>query len=243
MLTKEELQRYSRQLDISRWGPASQERLKSSTVFIAGAGGLGSPVSIYLAAAGTGRIIICDSDHVEISNLNRQVLYSTGDIGKSKADAAAAALSLLNPHVEIIPVHDEITEHNASGLIEGSDIIVDCLDSFRVRRFINSVSVNNSIPLVHGGISGFNGQASFLAPPDTACLACFLSDRKGSEPEPVAGAAAGLIGSIQAVEALRYLTGLGSSLKGRLLFWDGAAMEFETIMLKKNPSCSVCGKS
>ncbi|MBP7736015.1 MAG: HesA/MoeB/ThiF family protein [Spirochaetes bacterium] len=243
MLSNDEIQFYSRQLGIAGWGGAAQERLKSSTVFVAGAGGLGSPVLYYLAAAGIGTLVICDYDTIEMTNLNRQILHEYGKIGQFKVDSAGTSLSELNPFIKVIRVKTKLTKKNAISLVGDPDLIVDCLDNFETRHILNRVSVEKKIPMIHGGVAEFRGQITFLHPPETPCLACFLDrkDRKGKI--QVAGATAGVIGSLQASEAIKYCAGIGPALKNRLMFWDGLSMKFETITIRRNPRCRVCKNS
>jgi molybdopterin/thiamine biosynthesis adenylyltransferase len=240
MLSPEEIQLYARHLGIPAWGPRVQERLRRSKAFVAGAGGLGSPVLYYLAAAGVGNLVVCDYDRVEVSNLNRQILHAGDRIGVHKADSAAKTIAGINPFVNVAPMCEKITGRNAARLIGDADLIIDCLDNFQTRHTLNAVSVKNRIPMIHAGVSGFSGQVTLLSPPETACLACFIEEKKTRGTNYVAGAAAGVIGSIEAVEAIKYLAGFGSTLKNRLLFWDGLTMAFESVTLKKNPRCRVC---
>jgi molybdopterin/thiamine biosynthesis adenylyltransferase len=240
MLTSEELQLYARHLGIPAWGPQVQERLRRSKAFVAGAGGLGSPLLYYLVAAGVGSLVVCDFDRVDVSNLNRQILHSRDRIGAYKADSAAKTLAGINPFVNVIPLREKLSGRNAARLVGDADLIIDCLDNFQARHALNAVSVRNRIPMIHAGVSEFRGQVTLLAPPETACLACFIEEKKSKGINYIAGATAGVIGSIEAVEAIKYLAGFGSTLKNRLLFWDGLSMTFEFVTLQKNPKCKVC---
>ncbi|HPQ54906.1 MAG TPA: HesA/MoeB/ThiF family protein [Spirochaetota bacterium] len=241
MLTPDECARYKRQLLIKGWDNEKQEILKKSTVFIAGAGGLGSPVLSYLAAAGVGTLHICDFDRVDISNLNRQVLHGTGTVGNLKTDSAAETLRRINEHVTIEKITEKITADNAGDMIKGADCIADCLDSLEARMILNRAAAGRRIPVSHGGINGFRGQCTFLNPPETPCLACFITQKDTGGPVPALGAAAGVIGSIQAMEILKHLTGLGETMKNRLMLFDGLLMRTEYIKIKRNPDCPVCG--
>ena len=233
--------RYIRQILLEKDFGFSQERLGRATVFIAGAGGLGSPAAYYLAAAGVGKIIICDNDDIEISNLNRQVLHSTGRLGMRKTESAAAALRDLNPEIIIKP-KDAFISGDPAELIEDADLIIDCLDNIEARYAINDYSIRTSVPIVHGGINGYAGQISFIAPPETACLRCIFPESFKSEgPIPVIGATAGIIGSMQAMEAIKYLTCSGELLKNQLYIFDGFTNESEKLQLEKNPDCPACG--
>ncbi len=240
MLSRDEIQFYSRQMGIPGWGEAAQEKLKKSKVFVAGTGGLGSPVLYYLAAAGIGTLVICDYDTIEITNLNRQILHRHGKIGQSKVDSAGISLTELNPFIKIIRLHTRLTKTNAASLVGDPDLIIDCLDNFKTRHILNRHSVERKIPMIHGGIAEFRGQITFLHPPETPCLACILDQKESKTKIQVAGATAGIIGSLQACEAIKYCAGIGPSLKNRLMFWDGLSMRFETITIRRNPRCRVC---
>lgn len=237
------LRRYSRQLTIEGWGKDAQRRLGQMTAFIAGAGGLGSPVLLYLAAAGVGTLRICDCDRVDITNLNRQIIHSGQSIGVNKAESACAAIRQLNPGVKAIPLTERIVPGNAERLVAGSDIIIDCLDNFKARHVLNRLSVKGSIPFVHAGVTEFHGQLGFFHPPETPCLACFYPRNPAKKSLPIAGATAGVIGALQAMEAIKALTGIGENLKNRILFFEGREMRFTTMAVSKNPKCRVCGGS
>lgn len=242
MLTEKEMALYARQMGMRSWGSDVQEKLKVAKVFVAGSGGLGSPVMYYLAAAGVGNITICDSDAIDISNLNRQILHTYERIGLRKVDSAKLSIEERNPFVSVKALEERIIAKNAEAVIAGSDLIVDCLDNFETRHVINRASVRLRIPMVHAGVSEFGGQLTFLQPPETPCLACFLNVKDKKAVNHIVGATAGVIGSLQAVEAIKYLAGFGPSLKNRILFWDGISMKFETITVKRNQRCVVCGK-
>ena len=241
MLTENELIRYKRQLDVSGWETSTQEKLKNSKVFVAGAGGLGSPVLYYLAAAGVGHIKICDRDKVELSNLNRQILYSTSDIGSWKAETAAAKTSLLNDSIKITHFNSE-AGWNLIDEIKECDIIIDCFDNFESRHILNRISLQTGIPMIHAGVSEYYGQMTFLQPGETACLACFIPENIKKETRGIVGAMAGIVGSMQAIEVIKFLTGTGSILKNRLLHIDGKSMDITSLVLKKNSECKVCSK-
>lgn len=225
------------------WNEETQLRLKKAHVFVAGAGGLGSPVLLYLAAAGFGSITICDFDTVAESNLNRQVIHSESSLNRPKVESAAEAVRRLNPEISVNPVPERIQAGSAEKLIEGSDLVFDCLDNFKTRQILNRAAVKKSIPLVHAGIEGFMGQLSFIHPPETPCLNCFLPGKDSGIATPVLGATAGLVGSLQALEGIKFFTGLGECLKNRILFIDATSMNFETVTVMKNPKCVICGKS
>lgn len=240
-LSGEEKQRYARQMIISNWGEETQRRLKASKVFIAGAGGLGSPVSFNLAVAGIGLIRICDSDSPELSNLNRQFLHDDSCIGLNKAESAKRTLSRLNPHVQIDALADKIDDTNADRLVGDSDLILDCMDNYPTRFVLNAAAVRKGIPLVHGSIWGFEARVTFLHVPETACFACIFKAAPPKEVFPVLGATPGITGTIQAMEAIKYLAGVGSLLKGRLLCCDYLDMRFYEVKVRRDPSCAICG--
>lgn len=240
MLTADETNRYARQLGIPGWGEEAQELLRKARVFVAGAGGLGGPLLFYLASAGVGTIRVCDCDRVELSNLNRQILHHQDSIAAMKADSAYATLHRYNPSIAIHPLYDRITGANAETLIDDADVIVDCLDNFETRHVLNRAAVRRSLPLAHAGVAGFQGQITFIQPPDTPCLGCFLPLQGEKEKVPIVGATAGVLGSLLAAEVIKHLTGIGASLRNRILFWDGLGMRFDSIAIRKNPRCAVC---
>lgn len=242
-LTPEEILRYNRQMILPSWGEESQRVLKDSCVFVAGAGGLGSPVAMYLAAAGVGALRICDSGTVELSNLNRQILHGDDRIGEEKTISAERTLKAVNPLVEVIPLCERIGADNISSLVGEARLMVDCLDNFQTRYILNEYAVKTGLPLVHAGVSGLCGQIAFIHPPETACLACLVPEGPPSEIFPILGATAGVLGCLEAMEALKYLTGTGELLEGRLLFCDGESMQFQEVSFDKDPKCRVCGSA
>ncbi len=240
-LTDYDRTRYDRQMLIHGWGEEGQIKLKASQVFIAGAGGLGSPVSIYLAVAGVGEMRICDADKLELSNLNRQILHTDARVGELKSASAEKTLRELNPTLNIVAHSDYIDKNSIERVIGRPDIIVDCLDNFETRYLLNSYCIQNRIPLVHGAIWGMMGQVTFVSPPETPCLRCLCPEPPPKEIFPVVGATPGIIGCVQAMETLKYLTGVGTMLKGKLLILDGEEMDFNSVNVKRSPSCPECG--
>jgi len=242
MLTREELERYERQIMLYGFGEEGQAKLKRAKVFVAGAGGLGSPVSIYLAAAGVGTIRIVDHDKVELSNLNRQVLHWDENIGMEKADSAVAKLKKINPSVKIEAIAETITEANISQLVADFDLIVDAMDNLPARYLLNKTALEKGIPFFHGAVYGFEGRAMTIIPGKTACLNCVY--RGATIPEekfPVIGVTPAVIGCIQATEVIKYIVGLGELLTNRLLTYDALEMTFVELKVKKDPNCEHCG--
>ncbi len=239
-LSEDERRRYARQMLISGWGEETQRRLKASRVFIAGAGGLGSPVSFNLAVAGIGHIRICDFDTPELSNLNRQFLHDDSRIGMNKAESAKLSLARLNPNIQIEAVPEKIDEANVDRLVGDADLILDCMDNFPTRFILNACALRKKIPLVHGSIWGFEGRVTFIHAPETPCLACIFKDAPPREVFPVLGATPGITGTIQAMEAIKYLTSVGSLLKGRLLCCDFLEMKFFEVKVRRDASCPIC---
>jgi molybdopterin/thiamine biosynthesis adenylyltransferase len=236
-------ERYERQVIIDGWGDDGQKKLKGSHVGIAGTGGLGSPAAIYLAAAGVGRLSICDYQDLEISNLNRQVLFTTEDAGESKVLAATRRLEALNPEIQVIPHNKTIDTGNISEIFGDCDLIVDCLDNPETRLVINQFCVERSVAFVHAGVREFYGQVMLISPPTTPCLACFF-DVEGFEsdgPIPICGSTAGVLGSLEANVALRWLLGMESGIEGVFFSVDLTSMEINRIEMAKNPDCRVCG--
>ncbi|WP_094228101.1 HesA/MoeB/ThiF family protein [Methanolobus psychrotolerans] len=241
MLSKEELERYSRQIML--FGEEGQERLKDARVFIAGAGGLGCPIALYLAAAGVGHLRIADRDCVELTNLNRQILHWEADIGREKVLSVEAKIRAVNPHIGIETFHVTIDESNVMELIGDADLIVDAMDNYPVRYLLNQVAHEKNIPLIHGAIRGFDGQAMTIIPGKSACFNCVFPSPPPSEVFPVVGVTPGIIAMIQANEVIKYLLGIGELLMNRLLIWNGLCSEMEYMKVSARHDCKVCGKS
>jgi adenylyltransferase/sulfurtransferase len=236
-LTETEQQRYNRQMMMDGWGEAGQLRLKQSTVFVAGAGGLGSPVSIYLAVAGVGHIALCDDDTPELSNLNRQILHDDSRVGVNKAVSGTSTLERLNPDIRVSAITTRIEPETVDELVGDADIIVDCMDNFPTRYVLNECAIRKGIPLVHGSIWGLDGRLTFIHAPETPCLQCIFPEAPPKSVFPVLGATPGVVGTLEAMEALKYLTGVGSTLKNRLLVWSGDTMQFKFYPTRHDPEC------
>jgi len=240
MLTRNELERYDRQIMIDGVGEEGQEKLKKAKVFIAGAGGLGSPVSIYLAAAGVGKIRIVDCDKVELGNLNRQILYWDEDVGKKKVDSAREKLRRLNQNVQLESICETIAEDNLLQLVANCDLIIDAMDNFPTRYLLNKAALTKNVPLLHGAVYGFEGRATTIIPGETPCLRCLYPEAPPTQRFPVIGVAPAVIGCIQATEAIKYLLKIGELLRGRLLIYDGLSLRFFEVEIKKDPECNDC---
>jgi molybdopterin/thiamine biosynthesis adenylyltransferase len=248
MLNDDELLRYSRQIMLPEMDVAGQEALRSATALVVGLGGLGSPVSMYLAAAGIGKLILVDHDQVDLSNLQRQIVHGTSDVGADKVASAKAALSQLNPLCQVQAESVKLVAENGSDLVARADIILDCSDNFSVRFLLNRLSVEHKVPLVSGAAIRFDGQVSVYDPNNTLspCYHC-LFDETGDEDlrcatNGVLAPLVGVVGAIQATEAIKQLCGLGCTLVGRLLIVDAMSMQFRDVKVKKNPHCVVCSK-
>ena len=241
MLTPSEIERYDRQIMIGEIGQEGQEKLKGSRVFIAGAGGLGSPIASYLTAAGIGMIRMIDHDQVALSNLNRQILHWEEDIGRKKVDSAKKKLTNLNSAAEIETIGETITEDNVSQLVDGCDVIVDAMDNLPTRYILNRCAIEKNIPFFHGAVNGFEGRVMTIIPGETACLRCMYRGPVPQEKFPVIGVAPAVIGCIQATEVIKYLVGIGKLLINRLLIYNGLEVTFSEFTVNKNPNCDHCG--
>ncbi|MFQ5964577.1 MAG: molybdopterin-synthase adenylyltransferase MoeB [Candidatus Scalinduaceae bacterium] len=245
--TDEQIKRYSRHIILSEVGGKGQQKLLSSKVFLVGAGGLGSPAALYLAAVGVGKIGIADNDNVDHSNLQRQILHSTKDLDCSKAMSAKKRLEELNPDVEVVPYTERLTSDNIIDIIKDYDVILDGSDNFPTRYLVNDACVLTSKPLSHGSIFRFEGQATTIIPGKGPCYRCIFETPPPPDLVPscreagVLGVLPGVIGSIQATEAIKLLLGKGDLLIGRLLLYDSLKMEFKTLKIRRNPDCPVCG--
>ena len=241
MLTTAERDRYQRQIMMDGFGEMGQEKLKQAKVFIAGAGGLGSPVAIYLAVAGVGQIRIVDRDVVELSNLNRQILHWDKDVDRGKAESAGEKLRQMNSDIKIEVIAENITEDNILGLIGDCQLIVDAMDNFPTRYLLNKAALSRNMPFFHGSVHGLDGMASTIIPGETACLRCIFPEPPPAAIFPVIGVTPGIIGCIQATEVIKHIVGIGELLKNRLLVWDGTITHFGEFIVKKDPQCRDCG--
>jgi molybdopterin/thiamine biosynthesis adenylyltransferase/rhodanese-related sulfurtransferase len=240
--------RYSRHVLIPEIGVQGQKRLLDAQVLLVGAGGLGSPAALYLAAAGIGRLGIVDDDVVDESNLQRQVLHSTAELGESKVESGARRLQGLNPDVEVVSYGERLTAENIDGILRESwDVVVDGADNFPTRYLLNDASVWHGVPVVHGSIFRFEGQATVFAPGRGPCYRCLFPEPPPPELAPscaeggVLGVLPGVIGSIQGAEALKLVLGIGEPLIGRLLLYDALAGTFDEVAVRRDPACPVCG--
>jgi adenylyltransferase/sulfurtransferase len=241
MLDDKERIRYDRQIMIKDFGSAGQERLKKSRVLIVGAGGLGSAAALYLAGAGVGSLRIVDMDQVELSNLNRQVLHWEKDIGRPKVDSARDKLCRFNSQIEVEIRQEEISRETLPRLIENCDIIVDGLDNFPTRYLVNKAIQGPGIPFIYGGILGFMGMVTVIRPGQGPCLYCLFPQAPPPQKFPVLGTTPGIIGLLEANEAIKYLVGLGKPLIGRLLVYNGLETRFSEVAIEKNDDCPICG--
>ncbi|OPX66249.1 MAG: putative adenylyltransferase [Methanoregulaceae archaeon PtaB.Bin056] len=239
MLSKRERERYSRQLPLI--GEEGQERLHDASVCVAGAGGLGSPVLLYLAAAGVGHLRLVDPDRVERSNLNRQVLHAEPDISRFKVESAADKLRALNPEITIEALPVAVNSGNVSGLAAGMDLLLDALDNYEARYLLNRAALDRGIPLVHAAVNGFFGQMTTIVPGETACLQCALPHPPEGVDASIIGVTAGIIGLLQALEAIKILIREGELAKNVLVVWDGRCGRLDQIPLVRDPACMACG--
>ncbi len=245
--TEDQIHRYSRHIILKDVGVQGQEKIMNAKVLIIGAGGLGAPIALYLAAAGIGTLGIIDGDVVDLSNLQRQVIHFTADVGKPKVRSAAEKIQAMNPDVKVITYQDLALAHNIADLIKDYDFIVDGTDNFPAKFLINDACVLAKKPFSHGGILRFDGQ-TFTHTPGSTCYRCIFHSPPPKDLVPtcsqagVLGAVAGMLGTIQAAEVLKYITGTGTLLTNRMLIFDAAAMNFRSVNIKRNPSCPVCGE-
>ncbi len=247
-LTLDEIKRYSRQLILPDFGSREQGRLKNAKVAVTGAGGLGCPVSTYLTLAGVGEIVLIDMDDVDITNLNRQFLYTKEDAGKKKASLAARRLNDINPEINVSAITEKITYDNAFDMLKGYDAVVDGTDNFPVRYAVNDACAVNKVPLFHGAVLMYEGRATSIIPGETPCFRCIFPEAPPAGMVPtcreagVIGVITGLVASIQTSEAIRYLAGLEIGLKNALLVINADTMDFNKIHVKRREDCTACGE-
>lgn len=248
-LTDLQIERYSRHILLPEIGGKGQKRINEAKILVIGAGGLGSPAALYLAAAGIGTIGIVDADVVDLSNLQRQVIHATPDINKAKVLSAKETMEAINPEIKVIAYQERFTAVNAMDLINPYDIILDGTDSFPSKFLINDAAIFSGKPLIHGGILRFDGQVFTILPKQSACYRCIFKEPPppGSVPScqeaGVLGVLAGVIGTIQATEALKLILGIGDPLTNRMLTYDAKETRFREIRIRQNPNCPVCGES
>lgn len=242
MLTQNELERYGRQIMMPGFGEEGQEKLKRAKVFIAGAGGLGCPISIYLANAGVGTIRLVDHDKIELSNLNRQILHWPKDVGHLKVESATEKLKGMNPELNLEALREMITGDNVLELTSGFDVIVDAMDNIETRYLLNKAALRHGIPFFHGAIYGLEGRVMTVVPGKSACLECVYHGIPPKVKFPVLGVTPAVIGCIQATEVIKYLTGIGELLTDRILIYDGLNMKFMEVSVRRNPDCECCGE-
>jgi adenylyltransferase/sulfurtransferase len=245
-LTESQIERYSRQIILKDVGGTGQEKILASKVLIIGTGGLGAPAALYLAAAGVGTIGIVDGDNVDLTNLQRQVIHFTKDIGKTKVESAREKMLAINPDVKVVGYNERVYASNIGEIISDYDFIIDGTDNFPAKFLINDACVLNKKPFSHGGILRFDGQ-SMTYVPGSACYRCVFKNPppKGAVPTcseaGILGPVAGMLGTIQAAEALKYILGKGKLLTNRLLIFNAFDMNFRTVVISKNPECPICG--
>lgn len=249
-LSDDELDRYARHIVLREVGGRGQAQLKAARVAVIGAGGLGSPCLLYLAAAGVGSLTIIDDDSVAVSNLQRQILFTTADTGRTKVTAAAARLTALNPHVAVTPVATRIDNGNAAALLAGHDFVADGCDSFATRLAVADAALALAMPLVSGAVGPFDGQVATFKGylPDLPCYRCLVGDAHDQvgvscAETGVIGALTGIIGAMMALEVIREITAFGDSLAGRLLLFDAMGARMRTVRLPRDAGCTSCGKA
>ncbi|HWD40186.1 MAG TPA: molybdopterin-synthase adenylyltransferase MoeB [Fimbriimonas sp.] len=246
-LSREELIRYSRHLILPEVGPEGQKRLKAAKVLLVGAGGLGSPTALYLAAAGVGQLGIVDFDSVDLTNLHRQIIHGTNDVGRPKLDSAEEKIQAVNPHVQVVKHQAALTSENALDVIQGYDLVVDGTDNFPTRYLVNDACILLGKVNMYGSIFRFDGQATVFCAPNGPCYRCLFPEPPPPGVVPscaeggVLGVLPGIIGLIQATEAVKWILNVGEPLVGRLMLYDALGMRFTEVKIKRDPSCPVCG--
>lgn len=249
MLTDEQIERYSRHIMLKEVGGKGQKRLLNGKVLVIGAGGLGSPIALYLAAAGVGTIGIADADTVDLSNLQRQIAHHTRDIGVPKVESAKVKMTAMNPDVTVTTYQAWVSAANVDEIMAGYDFIIDGTDNFAAKFLINDACVLAGKPYSHGGILQFDGQTITVKPGESACYRCIFPAPPPKDAIPtcsragVIGVLPGVIGTIQATEAIKFLLGQGDLLTGRLLTYNALRMKFREVPVRKNPACPICGEN
>jgi molybdopterin/thiamine biosynthesis adenylyltransferase len=242
VITEYDLARYSRQIML--FGEDAQQRLKNARVFVAGAGGLGSPLCTYLAVAGIGHLRLVDFDRIELSNLNRQILHWDKDLNRLKIESAREKLEQINPSIEIEAFSERIDQSSVESLVGEADGIVDCMDNFPTRYLLNRTAIRRRIPFFHAAVSGLEARVSTFVPGETACLRCLFPEvPPASGAFPVLGATPGVAASIQAMEVIKHFSGHGRTLKGRMLVFDGEEASFLELKIQRDPACPDCAES
>jgi len=234
-------ERYISQINLEQIGSEGQKKLAESSVILIGAGGLGSPVLTYLAAAGVGHIGVIDPDIVSKSNLNRQFLYSEKNIGQPKAKIVKKRLEELNSEIEIINYIEKLTDENAKNILIKYNLVIGAVDSFETRFIINKAIIELGLPYIDGGANGFNGFVIFINPPETPCLNCVFGNKNKNNSTGILGTTAGIIGTLEANLALIWLLGLGNKIKNKILLYDGLRLNIDLIDIKRDKNCLVCG--
>ena len=247
-MNDDQLLRYSRHILLTEFGVEGQERLLASHALVIGAGGLGSPVALYLASAGVGRITVCDGDRVDLTNLQRQIVHRAASIGSAKAASARDTMLALNPEIEVVPLDERIAGARMDELVAAADVVVDGSDNFATRHALNRACVKHRKPLVSGAAVRFDGQVSVfdLRVAEAPCYACLFPEEGENEDTPCAvmgvfAPVTGIVGTIQAAEALKVLSGVGETLSGRLLLLDALTMQVRVVRLARDAACPVCG--
>jgi molybdopterin-synthase adenylyltransferase len=247
--SEEYIERYSRHIILKEVGVEGQKKLGNARVLIIGAGGLGSPAALYLAAAGVGVIGIADADNVDLSNLQRQVIHFTEDVGTPKVSSAARKMKAINPDVKVIEYREFLNSSNIIGIIKDYDFVLDGTDNFAAKFLINDACLFQGIPFSHGGILRFSGQTMTIKPYESACYRCVFEEPPPANLVPtcssagILGAIAGMLGTIQAAEALKFIAGAGTPLYNNLLTFDAAKMDFRKVPVRRNPHCPICGET
>lgn len=241
-LTQRDLKRYNRQIMLEELGKEGQKQLKSTKVAVLGIGGLGSPIGVYLAAAGFGTIQLIDSDTVEFSNLNRQIIHWEENVDRLKVESAKDKLERLNHDITIKRKATRLDQENIDEILQKTDIVLDAMDNFHTRLLANEYCIKHEIPFVHGAVFGLEGRLTSILPDQSPCLRCMLPETPPEqETFPIVGATAGTIASLEVMEAIKILCDIGQPLSHRLLVFDGKELSFHTVNIKKNPECPVCG--